>query len=62
MSTENSISVQASIDIQNDMPRPDAVGQVTAADQATALPRPLANIHDSGRIRFGSCYRMPVAR
>jgi hypothetical protein len=54
--------VQASIDIQNDMPRPDAVGQVTAADQATALPRPLANIHDSGRIRFGSCYRMPVAR
>jgi len=62
MTSAQIVSEQASINNDNDLPRPDAIPDSAAPSKATALPRPLSNIHDTGRIRFGGSFRLPAAR
>jgi hypothetical protein len=65
MTTIHSVSDYGSISASTDLPLP--VGSVetschTVAGATLSRPVTLANTVDSGRIRYGSCARLPGAR
>jgi hypothetical protein len=58
MSTANSTSQHASIDLDIDLPASDAA----AASKVAAQPRPPIDVKDTGRILFGASCRMPLQK
>ena len=66
MTTIHSVADNGSIGDATDLPLPGAGSAETSRNTASGipLPRPVTSgdIADSGRIRFGNAYRMPVAR
>jgi hypothetical protein len=54
---------QNSIADSADLPRPDAVFPVSDETSfGQALPRPLPDVNDSGRIMFGASCRIPMQK
>lgn len=46
------------------LPSPDTAADATSSDQVAtkALPRPMAAINDTGRIKFGAACRIPTQK
>ncbi len=66
MTTNHSASNYVSISTGSDLPCPETQVSETSPNTEASIARPAAitpaNIRDSGRIRYGSIARMPVAR